>query len=826
MNFLGFAWSNFRSNIGSSSTRLVMVTQGLLALLLLTLTMASASIQNHLSNNLETLLGADVVLETERPLDADDLQRLSASSAEFSQTFIVPITLTNGENWQRVELKVVDRQYPIQGRVSLSQSAGEEIYTAERPPAPGEIWVDTRVASHLGLAVGSTAWIGEESYRVAAILRHEPDRILEGHSIKMRAIIAADANEQALLSSGLAKFRYLVAADAAQRSDLTRWSENLDQPINFIDRHAGGHPFAASWGRIENFLGLTFVLLFFMASIAISLASRPKLAAAKNRLSLLLSMGLSHRQGLLVSFAEWIIEFTLSLVPALILAYLAQLLIQQELAQTLVGIEPTIDAWAVLKSVTLLFFLFLGIQVPMFLELRRVSILSLVRGQTMPRDGWLRAIWIGFSLAVLALAYTDNWLLTGMVIASMMAALALLVSLSILVLKAGAKWGESRSGLLAFVLFVMHNRVMAKSTQIIGLGLSLSLLMSALGLMQDLNATMSSQMRSNNGNLYVSDVATSAVPDLRAWAQETNSTVLELDPFVHATLVRINEMPVETFAIQPSEARTRLERPIRISWSETVPDNNRILRGAFWDRGDPDQGQVSVEDEVMTDLGLEFGDRLTFQVGEEEHTFRAVSSHVFKAGGSSTTFWFRVPTAARQDIAAQTHFMGGVEASTAGWDTLSTLLRRSPELHIVPLREIMERLDATFALVSKATVGFSGIILLLSVLVIIGSVSGFQAEDKKRNALFLSLGLSTRDCMRLTLIEWMITALIASVGSIAGTWLMGWLVYSEQLSLTYEPDIALYLTLTFATIAVVVALGVILARSSMLVSIRQQLHDG
>lgn len=825
MNVASFAWNNFQSSLRQKNTILVMVTQGLLAFLLLTLTMASASIQSHLSDNLETLLGADVVIETEQELSEGELSFVSANSGAMSQTLITPITLTNEDKWQRIELKVVDQNYPVQGAVSLSESAASEIFTATAPPAAGEIWVDTRLASHLQLSIGDPVTIGETQYRLGAILRHEPDRILEGHSIEMRAIITDDANGPMPTFTSPANHRYLINASAEQRAELKQWIDTLEQPANYIDRHEGGHPFANQWERIENFLGLTFVLLFFMAAIAISLASRPKLLAGKNRLALLLSMGLSSRQGLLVAFVEWLFEFLATIIPALFLAGFAQTLIQVELSTTFEGIEPTIHVGAVLSTIALLFFMFLSIQVPMFIELSKTSILSLIRGQSAASDSGMRAAWIGLSLAALAFVYTDNWLLTGMVIVALVAALALLVAMSYAVLQIGAQWGKKRSGLLPFVLFVMKERLLAKSTQIIGLGLSITLLLSSLGLMQDLNDTMNSQMRASNGNLYVSDVAESALPNLEAWAEASGSEVRGLDPFMHATLVRINDMPVEDFATQPSEARTRLERPIRLSWSEAVPDNNRVLEGQWWQADDQDWQQVSVEGEVMTDLGLSFGDRLAFQLGDERHEFRVVSSHVFKAGGSTTTFWFRVPEIARPKIAAQTHYMGGAEASEAGWDSLSSLLRATPELHVVPLREITERLDATFALVRKATIGFSGIILALSVLVIIASVSGFEADDKRRNGLFLSMGLSSRDCLKLTLYEWTITALIAAIGSIVGTWLMGWLVYSEQLSLTYDPSIALYVSVTLASVAAVVGLGLVLCRSAMSVSVREQLHE-
>lgn len=825
MKTLTFAADSFKDSLKSRDQKLVMWTQGLLAAMLLTLTMTSSTIQMYLSENLKSLLGADVVIEHRRPLSDADKDILTAYSQKMSEVMMTPVTLSHGDKWQRVALKVVDDHYPVQGVVKIADQLGGQAVPVYHGPKVGHIWVGERTASQLGLKVGAQVKIANYNLMVSAILMHEPDRLMEGHSVDMRAMVHRQSIGGYHSLKAQKKFKYLLQSDAVQRQALTVWKDKTAENIVLLDRHKGQHPFAAYWKRVENFLGLTFVLLFFMAAIAINLASRPKLDAMRYRLSVFMSMGMTSRQGLRIAFVEWVIAFVVTLAPAVAIAYISQQFIQDEIAGTFTGISGAMDPVSVLKTVILLFVMFLSIQIPMFIQLSKISILALIRDQAAHKGGFLKTVFSLLALSILAFIYTDNWTLTTMVIVSMVAVLVLLLVLSWVFFTAGNRWAQKRKGIFPFALFTMKNRLFIKSTQIIGLGTAVTLLLVSLGLMQDLRGSLGSQVRTSNGNLVISDMAADSLNGLQQWAAQTDSRILTLKPFLDASVTRINGKTLDDFATQPSEALARLCRPIRLSWTKDIPDNNSLSGGRWWSDGDKNWRQISVEAEVMSDMGLVFGDQLTFDVGGQTQIFTIVSSHVFKAGGSSITFWFQMPARARQHFQAKGRLMGSAEISARGWKGMADLLQSYPDIHVKTLREMTDRLDATFALVSKATTGFSLIIFILSVLVIIASVSGFESDDKKRNGLLLSMGLSQTDCLKMSLYEWVLTAGIAAIGAIAGTWLMGRLIYAEQLSMTYKPDMVLYSLTLLGVIGGVTVLGLYFCRHAMRVSIRQQLNE-
>jgi putative ABC transport system permease protein len=195
-----------------------------------------------------------------------------------------------------------------------------------------------------------------------------------------------------------------------------------------------------------------------------------------------------------------------------------------------------------------------------------------------------------------------------------------------------------------------------------------------------------------------------------------------------------------------------------------LPTNNRIVGGQWWPAGTDNWQQVSAEPEVMTDMGFRYGDQLTFQIGGSAYEFTLVASHAHKPGGGSITFWFQVPLSARAHIEAPTRYMGSMELPAGAWASLAGLWQEYPTLSLVPLKELTERFDQTLGIVTKVTSGYAAMVLLLALFVLAASISGFSADDRRKNGLLMSMGLRDRELLWLNVNEWSITALIAAAG--------------------------------------------------------------
>jgi putative ABC transport system permease protein len=813
------AWRDLTDGDG----RISMATQTALLVFLLTLTLTSASIQSYLANNLDQMLGSDLVVESHAPLTPDQEAALRIQAPRLAVTQLSDLTLAHKNEWARVRLKLVDGAYPLQGWLQIGDGPVAPQRAVSQGPKPGEVWLEARLAARLGLQVGDSLSIGGRALRFSAILFHEPDRMMEGHSTVLRAMADASSLKDASLKTSRGITRYLVMADERQQSAVEAWVGETLPGATLIKKVGGAHPLSSFWQRTENFLGLASVILFFMGAVALDMTNRRWLTKTRFRLALYASFGTGPRVGLLMALGAWLACFVLAVVLATGLATLAYAGIVRELQDQFPGLEATWHTLPALKTIGLMFLLLLALQVPSFLQLSRTSLLMLIRNPSESGAGWHRLFWSMIAVTVLAAAYSDNWLLTGMTLAAIGVALALMLALSWAIIRLGDLWGRRRAGLLPFAFFIMRQRLFAKSAQVLGLGLCGLLLLFTWMLMRDLGATMERNSRVHDGNLLISEAQDDQIEPLRQWAAQTGSSIRALRPFVSAQLVAVNGKSLAEHTQTPSDTLASLKEPIRLSWTDPLPRNNRLAGGTWWAAETDRWRQISAEAEVMTDMGLNYGDKLTYQINGKLQDFTLVASHRYQPGAGSITFWFQVPQAASRQLEAPIRYMGSMELPEPAWDALAGLWQRHPTLSLVPLRELTERFDRTLGIVTKVTSGYAAMVLLLALFVLAASVSGFSADDRQKNGLLMSMGLKASDCLRLNFYDWGVTAVIAVTGAVAGTWSAGLLIYQSQFRMTYSPDILWVVGMAAAMVVVVCLVGSLACRQSLKVSVRDLL---
>jgi len=814
---------NVRHDLQASDGKLAIMTQAALVFFLLTLSLSTASVQQYLAKNLTQMLGSDLVIEQHGTLTAEQEAKIRAAAPKVSKTELVGITLTHGSNWERVQLKQVDGAYPLQGTLMIGSSPAAEQKATTKGPGIGEIWLGPRLATKLKASVGDQISLAGTAHTVTAILFHEPDRIMEGHSVAYRAMISTGSATPGSLDTSGRRQRFLIEADAEAQKHLEAWTEENLPAATLIKKQGGQHPLASFWKRTENFLGLASVILFFMAAVAMDMTNRRWLVQMRYRLSLYSSFGISTGTVLTMAGLQWFIGFLLSLGLACIFTAVAHHLIVGELQTFFPGLAGTWSGDAVAKTVMLTFGLLLALQVPALIQLKRASILDLIRSAPEGAYAWLRLLWGLIAVSALAAAYSDNLLLTGLMLGAIGMALALMIFLTWATVAIGDKWGAGRPGFLPFAFFFMRQRLFAKSAQVLGLGLCALLLLFTLMLMRDLSDMIENYARHHDGNLLVSEAQSDQMADIEVWAKKTGSDFKQMRPFVSAKLIRVNKLALADYMQKPSDTLSTLKRPIRLSWSEQIPTNNTLSGGTWWPSDTRNWQQISTEPEVMTDLGLSYGDTLTYQINGRSYSFTLVASHSYKPGGGSITFWFQVPAAARAQIEADTRFMGSMELPETAWSELTALWQQHPTLSLVPLREITERLDKMLGLVIKLTSGYAAMVLLLAMFVLVASSKGFEADDQRKNGLLMSMGLKHGDCLRLSLYDWAITAVIAATGAIAGTWIAGQLIYEAQFGLTYEPDLLWVGGTISLMVTAVCGVGVLTCMRSLTTSVQDLL---
>lgn len=818
------AWHFFCQEFAQSHQRLLRWVQGILLVFIVTLSLSSDSIQDYLHTNLNGLLGADVVLSQQHALTAEQMQSVHKNSNKVVVTQQVKTTLTYAGKWQQAQLKAVDNQYPLQGELLTSLSLTGEGHTTEQGPEIGTIWVDARLFSSLALDIGAKLQIGEQTLEVSQILQHEPDRLMEGHTVQMRAMINSADMKALSFASDLIHYRYLIAATAQQTDSLIAWQSEF-LPAAEIRHKQGKHPLALFWQRTENFMGLASIILFFMAAIAIEQLTQVHIKKDQYFSAVCLSLGSSKNTGLAVSLIKWLFSLAFLMPIVVLVSLLSHWLVIQFLSETFKDLQWQWNVFLTIKPLLSVVAIFAVFHSPVWLSVHNSSVAKLFIGKQKGVSHWVSKVCSIIVLCTVAFAYSDNGLLTMMMVLAIGLTIALMILMSWGSLTAGEKLTQKVSGLIPFALFMMKQRLVSKSTQIMGIGLCAFLLLFTLMLLRDLGNTMTSYQRQHDGNVFISKATQPQMTHIQEWANEENITLRQIKPYMYAKLIEVNKQSLTDFSDKPSDSLATFSRAIRLHWSDAVPRNNTVANGTWWQPNDANWQQISIEQEVMTDLGLELGDWLTFYIDQSPYEFQIVASHNYKPGAGSITFWVQMPPSALKHIESSHYNMASMELADDQWSLLAPLWQKFPTLLMVSLKEITDRFDSILNMITKVISGFSLMIIFLAGVVILASINALESNEKKKNSIIMSFGFSRETCLKLNVIEWIVTAAITAVGAILGTYIAGLLIYQSQFSLTYKPDFVWLLATLAIIISLTTVLGVYASRENLRSSVRQLLSS-
>ena len=215
---------------------------GVLRLLCVAITIASAAIfsVSLISDRLDRLfqrqsneiLAADLVLKSSSSPITEPQQQLlanypalrQAQMMNFSTMFSVQDRTLLGT------VKAVTGNYPLRGRLQLSDELYGLPQVATGAPLPGEVWAEERILHELNIDIGDYLRIGSRSFLLGRVLVFEPDRGDNFYSFVPRVMMNWDdiASTGILRPGSRVNYRYLFAGEDAEIQTLR---EELQQGL-------------------------------------------------------------------------------------------------------------------------------------------------------------------------------------------------------------------------------------------------------------------------------------------------------------------------------------------------------------------------------------------------------------------------------------------------------------------------------------------------------------------------------------------------------------------------------------------------------------------
>jgi putative ABC transport system permease protein len=276
-------------------------------------------------------------------------------------------------------------------------------------------------------------------------------------------------------------------------------------------------------------------------------------------------------------------------------------------------------------------------------------------------------------------------------------------------------------------------------------------------------------------NNFLVNIAPYQVEPLRQFLAVRGLEHAGLYPMVPGRVVEVNGAPARVLEGE----ELNIEREFNLTWSDTLPADNRITAGAWW--GSEARDEVSAEAGVARALGLAIGDRLTMQIGAERFTATLGSIRELDWDTMRPNFFLIFPRHLLERQAAMwlTSFYLPPDRKVV----LNELLHEFPTISIIEMEALLAQLRGITAQLALAVELVLGLLLVCGALVMVASVqAGLQARFQE-SAILRALGAGRGLVLGSLVLEFALLGLVAGILASAGAELAAWFVQTRLMEL-------------------------------------------
>ena len=235
-------------------------------------------LQNALEQESHRFLAADRVVRSGFDMPVEWLAEADSRGLSQARTLTFPSMVFAGDdNMFLASVKAVSNAYPLRGELTYSEQPFGNVLPGTRGPAPGQVWLDSRLFALLDVAIGDTVAVGDADFIVVAAARTEPDQSASFMGYGPRVLMHYDdiPATGVVQPGSRVEFRQLYAGSDAELDDFVAWLETrLGDNQSLLDVNQGQPGIGSALARAESFLLLAGSLGVVLAGVAIALAAR------------------------------------------------------------------------------------------------------------------------------------------------------------------------------------------------------------------------------------------------------------------------------------------------------------------------------------------------------------------------------------------------------------------------------------------------------------------------------------------------------------------------------------------------------------------------
>ena len=763
-----------------------------------------------LAGEARTLTAADVSLRTDQPW-TDEVRRVVdrrlADLTPLERTETVDTTtmvrLVDTESTQTkvVELRGVRAEFPFYGQFELG---GAQPYSFELLRSHGAL-VGPELLTQMGLELGDQIVIGEVTFTIRDVILAEPGRQLGAFSFGPRVLVDYEAVEE----TGLLAF-----ASRARRQILIRVAESQIDPLveQLRDDLQDGFVRVGSYrgtenriernlSRTENYLSLIGFVIVILGGIGVWSVTRVFVQQRLRSVAILKCLGATSGRVLSVYVAQVALLglsgslLGIGLARVALAAVPDSLVEQAATAAGLASVSTSLTGSAILQGLTVGLLVSLLFALVPLLEIRHAKPLLLLRqGTSVPSAGidWLRLAVIGLvgGALVLVASWQAASLEVGLyVVGGLAVVTAVLHLLGRVLVRAitplqSTGWFPLRHAVLNLSRPGNQTRVI-----LLAVGLGSFFIIGVRALQTNLLSNFALALREDTPDMFLIDIQQDQASGVQTMLEESTGDSPLLIPVLRARVTGVEGKEL-TIDSPRAARRAGLGREYTVTYRSHLEENERVIAGTFWDETPSAEPEVSIEQSLQEERGIQLGDTVKFDVLGHDVRARVTSVRAVEWDDSrSGGFMFLFRPGALDD-APHTYiaFVRGPSDTEIRARLQRDMVAQYPNVSVIDGLEVIKTVRRVLDYVTLAITVVGGIAVFSGGLILIGSVAMTKFQRTYEAAIFKTLGVNTRVLTTMLVLEYGVLGVLAgAVGSI-GALVMTWALTRQVFEITWFPS--------------------------------------
>jgi putative ABC transport system permease protein len=775
------------------------------------------------------VLGADLRLQAPNAPSREYLLEARKRGIAVSQTTAMLSVVLHGDASQLANLYAVAPGYPLRGAVRVTDRPFGAPSLAQGIPGRGEAWPDSRLAAALGVQPGDSITVGTATLRIARIFVSRPDQG-SGFVDLAPTMLINDADlpaTQLIRPGSRVSYALLFSGSPGDTAAFAAWLTGHKRPGERLrDLREASPEVGNATARAGQFLQLASLAAALLCAVAVAMTARRYVHKHLDVVALLKTLGASRRFVLTLSLGQLIVIAGVATLLGSAAGLASQAWLIAALHGLLVAELPAPGLAPLAMGFVTAVLLLTGFALPPILQLSQVPAIRILRRETgAPRLAALLA----FGPAVGAVGLLIGWVTQDLRLAAEFALGLLIVT----VMLGAAGWllvhvvAALRGGVGVAWCYGLANLARRRAdsiAQIIAFGLGLSALLVLAVIRGDLISSWQASLPRDAPNFFFINIPPDDRESFSGFIAAHGGHVTRMLPMIRGRLTAINGEPVAGRRFAGSRGEGFAQREQNLSWSAELGDGNRITAGRWFSTEDAGRPLVSVATDFQEALGLQLGDRLTFDVAGERYEVAVASFRKVKWESLQPNFFLLFPPGLL-DATAGT-YMTSAHYSPTEAGAIAGLVRRFPSVSVFDMGELLGQVRS---ILDKAVLAVQSVFvftLFAGLTVLLAAVQSSRDERRYESAMLRTLGARTTVVLQGVLVEFAAIGFLAGLLAVVVSFVAGYLLATRLLDVPYRPDPVLWFAGPALAVALVCGAGYLATRSAVQRSPLQVLRQG